>query len=151
MGINKFGVYFLFLLSCISCKVEKINLSPVQKSNNAKSVSMMERIESVDYASEITNLCATIPRFRSEAVNKEISVLKKHLTSYLSGIDRYDVRSAKNSYAKYENTYKKIQSLKKYLNLDEKEVLNRYLVRIKTNMNILESTYHKEDSMSSIK
>ncbi len=45
---------------------------------------------------------------------------------------------------------KNMQKLRKFLNRDEDEVLNRYLVRIKTNMTFLNSTI-PQDSVSTFK
>lgn len=39
----------------------------------------------------------------------------------------------------YEKSYKKIQKLKNNLNEDEQEILNRFLVNIKTNVTLIES------------
>ena len=107
--------------------------------------------EAIVYASSISNLVATFPTFRNDAVNKEINGLKIALTDYLIGIRNFDATQKQKSLNSFESRYKAIQKLRKNLNTDDDEVLNRYLVKIKTNMNLLESslTKTKEDSDSS--
>ena len=42
--------------------------------------------ESVVYASTISNLVSTFPKFRNDAVNREVAGLKKSLTNYLLAV-----------------------------------------------------------------
>ena len=98
-----------------------------------------ERVDKINYASEITNLIASIPQFKNDAVDAEVTKLKYYLKDYIGAIQAYNLIGAEKAHSNYERTYKKLQRLKSYLNPDGQEVLNRYLVRIKTSMNTLES------------
>lgn len=136
--------YCLLLFLIISCSAEKINLSPVgdssSKSQNAASIySVTEKKNLIFYSSEITNLIASFPKFKNDAVNKEILTLKVHLKDYISAMQEYDLKNLDRAERKFESSYKKLQKLRKFLSKDEDEVLNRYLVRIKINMSQMNS------------
>ncbi|SEF92313.1 hypothetical protein SAMN05421847_1045 [Halpernia humi] len=140
--IRIFGVAFVFAILVTSCSTEKINLSPISDSivNDMSSTGDVGvKSEAVTYQSELTNLMSTFPKFRNTAVNREVQQLKTSITSYISADLRKDKKAQKSAYKDFSDSYKKIQKLRKYMNADEDEVLNRYLVRIKTNINLLES------------
>jgi hypothetical protein len=99
------------------------------------------------YSSEITNLISSFPKFRNDAVNLEVKNLKSHLRDYVDAMKNFNQFETAKSYARFERSYKKLQKLRKFLNKDEDEVLNRYLVRIKINMNHLQTNLPK-DSLS---
>ena len=144
--MNKTIVFLGLFLSLASCNTEKVNLSPVSDLGNSsayQTTSFTERADQINYASEITNLISTLPKFRNDAVNAEASTLKLHLKDYINGLEDYNVRGKKKALANYQKSYQKLQKLKNYLNLDEAEVLNRYLVRIKTSVTILENQQSK--------
>lgn len=107
-----------------------------------------ERVDQINYSSEITNLVSSLPKFTNDAVNKEASKLKFYLKDYICGMEAYNLVGMDKAYRNYQKSYKSLQKLKPYLNKDEADVLNRYLVRIKTNMNILESNRIEKDSIS---
>ena len=138
----------------VSCNSEKINLSPISGSyeditgEKYKNTSYTERAEQINYASEITNLLSSLPKFTNDAVNAEASKLKQYLKDYIGDMQSYNLQNMEKSYKNYQHSYKKLQKLKSYLNPDEANVLNRYLVRIKTNMNILEDSQQKKDSVT---
>ena len=90
-------------------------------------------------APEITNLIATFPRFNNTAVDKEVFLLKEQLQNYLYAYEAYNLEGKNRALKNIEKRYKKIQQLRKFLNTDDDEVINRYLVRIKTNISTLES------------
>jgi len=142
------------ILTMMSCNTEKINLSPVTDNYNDitgekyKITSYTERANQINYMSEITNLLSSFPKFTNDAVNIEISKLKEYLNGYIGGMQSYDLRNMEKSYNNYQRSYKKLQKLKPYLNQDEADILNRYLVRIKTNMNVLEDTQQKKDTVT---
>lgn len=143
------------LLFALSCSVEKINLSPVSATVSGEpsqnlTYSLSERKNLIFYSSEITNLIATFPKFRSDAVNKEVTNLKYQLKDYIGAMAEFNSKGLETSEKKFENSYKKLQKLRKFLNKDEDEVLNRYLVRIKTNISLLNSNIPK-DSLSTFK
>ncbi|WP_300672266.1 hypothetical protein [Soonwooa sp.] len=95
--------------------------------------------ERITYSSTISNLVSTFPKFKNVAVNNQVSELKKSLTNYLYAVRSSNEKEKKKSQKQFEDNYKNIQRLRKYLNKDDDQVLNRYLVNIKTNMNLLEA------------
>lgn len=139
-----------FLL--ISCSVEKINLSPVGDSSSKSSdkfipYTITEKKNLIFYSSEITNLIASFPKFKNDAVNKEISSLKTHLREYIAAMEEYDLKNLNQAEKKFQNSYKKLQKLRKFLSKDDDEVLNRYLVRLKINMSQMNSNI-PQDSLT---
>ncbi|MGA9211965.1 hypothetical protein [Kaistella sp.] len=144
--------YILILLLTLSCSVEKINLSPISAvSTPTESYSYRTRKNLIAYSSEISNLLISFPKFRNDAVNTEVAKLKYHLKDYIGAIDAYNVNGRNNAQRNFEKSYKKLQILRKYLNKDDDQVLNRYLVRIKTNMTFLESYISKDSTSTSSK
>lgn len=134
--------YILLIFFIFSCSAEKINLSPLgdnsDPSNEQHSLySVTERKNITLYSSEITNLIGSFPKFRNQGVNAEVLNLKSYLKDYIGAVVSYNMLESEASRKKVEKSYKKLQTLRKFLNKDEDEVLNRYLVRIKTNMNFL--------------
>ena len=145
--IKRILFYAIILTNFISCNAEKVNLSPVSDFNTPdryRNTSFTERADQINYAAEITNLTSTIPKFKNEAVNKEVENLKIYLKEYIGSIDNYNILTREKSHGKYQKSYKTLQKLKTFLKGDEADVLNRYLVRIKTNMGILEDQLKRE-------
>ncbi len=108
--------------------------------------------EAIVYASSISNLVSTFPKFRNDAVNREVGALKTSLTSYLNAIRDFNFSDKRKSMDEFEKYYKKIQKLRKFMTKDDDEVLNRYMVKIKTSINLLEASQSKTietNSMSS--
>lgn len=141
--------YILIFCLLLSCTADKINLSPVGNSldsNNTGSYSFSERKNLILYSSEITNLVSSFPKFRNEAVNAEVKVLKYHLKDYIGAMEAYNINGLNIAQRNFEKSYKKLQKLRKFLNPDEDQVLNRYLVRIKTNMTLLASDIPKDST-----
>ena len=136
--------YILLLLLTLSCTTEKINLSPigdpiVGSSIKSPTYTLEQRKNIIFYSSELTNMMATFPKFGNDAVNREVLNLKSHLKDYIGAIEEYNINHLDKSELKFEKSYKKLQQLRKFLNKDDDEVLNRYLVRIKINMSNLNS------------
>ena len=104
--------------------------------------------EAIVYASSISNLIATFPKFRNDAVNKEVSSLKVSLSDYLVAVRDFNQSSKHKSLENFEKYYKKIQKLRKFMVKDDEEVLNRYMVKIKTNINLLEAAQSKTEEIS---
>lgn len=151
--MDKRKCYYILLLFVFSCSAEKINLSPLSddsqdSSFEVSSPTFSDRKDFVVYSSEITNLIASFPKFRNDAVNSEVKILKSHLRDYVDAMKSYNMFEVERSYSRFERSYKKLQKLRKYLNIDDDEVLNRYLVRIKINMNHLQTNL-PQDSLSS--
>ncbi|MCS3530894.1 hypothetical protein [Chryseobacterium sp. JUb7] len=140
--------FFGVLLIITSCATEKLNFSPL--SNNFYSESKGSNSDrglkkSIDInikenvnASEISNLISTFPKFKNTDLNDEITSLKYSLQNYLYAIDANNVAGKNRAVKDFEKSYKKIQKLRKNLNKDDDEVLNRYLVRLKTNITVIE-------------
>lgn len=104
--------------------------------------------EAIVYASSISNLIATFPKFRNDAVNREVSSLKVSLSDYLGAVRDFNQSSKHKSLEAFEKYYKKIQKLRKFMIKDDDEVLNRYMVKIKTNINLLEASQSKTEGTS---
>ena len=148
MSKRNLGYILLFFFG-LSCSADKINLSPVgnsiQDNTEAdKSYTYSESKNLIAYSSEITNLISSFPKFRNVAVNSEIVNLKTHLKDYIGAMEAHNLSALNNSQRKFEKSYKNLQKLRPYLNSDDDKILNRYLVRIKTNMALLESNITKD-------
>jgi len=144
--------FVLLLLLLSSCSVEKMNLSPIgdnasQLSESPIPYSFDEKKILIVHSSEITNLISTFPKLRNDAVNAEVSNLKFHLKEYIIAMKSYNLIQMDSSHRKFEKSYRKLQNLRKYLNRDDDEVLNRYLVRIKTSMTLINNNI-PQDSIS---
>lgn len=142
--------FFGVLLIITSCATEKLNLSPL--SNNfysetkgsdsdrgAKKGFDINIKENVN-ASEISNLISTFPKFKNNGLNDEITSLKYSLQNYLYAIDANNSAGKNRAVKSFEKSYKKIQKLRQKLDKDDDEVLNRYLVRLKTNISVIEDS-----------
>lgn len=154
--MDKRKCYYILLLFVFSCSAEKINLSPLGENSqdsgfDVASATFSDRKDFVVYSSEITNLIASFPKFRNDAVNSEVKMVKSHLRDYVDAMKNYNIFEVERSYSRFERSYKKLQKLRKYLNADEDEVLNRYLVRIKINMNHLQTNLPQDSLSSSFK
>lgn len=135
---------FIILITFTSCAAEGYNLSPM--SNGLSPSNSNTKVENAEFsldkninASEISQLISTFPDFRNDAVDSEISKLKVHLTNYLQATKAYNTRGKERSIEDIEVCYKKLQKLRKFLDADHNEILNRYLVRIKTNISEIET------------
>ncbi|WP_379965786.1 hypothetical protein [Epilithonimonas sp. UC225_85] len=104
--------------------------------------------EAIVYASSISNLVATFPKFRNDAINREVSSLKVSLSDYLGAVRDFNQSTKHKSLEDFEKYYKKIQKLRKFMTKDDDEVLNRYMVKIKTNINLLEASQSKTEEVS---
>ena len=110
-------------------------------------INFKERKDLIVYSSEITNLISTFPKFRNDAINLEAKILKFQLEEYIGAMEASNANGLFQSRRKFEKSYRKLQKLRKYLNKDDDDILNRYLVRIKTNMSLLDNIIPK-DSLS---
>jgi hypothetical protein len=143
-------LFFGVLLIITSCATEKPNFSPLSNSfysetkgsdsdrGTKKSIDINVK-ENVN-ASEISNLISTFPQFKNAALNNEITTLKYSLQNYLYAIDANNIPGKNRAIKSFEKSYKKIQKLRQNLNKDDDEVLNRYLVRLKTNISVIEDS-----------
>lgn len=139
---RKIGVALSFALLVMSCSSEKVNLSPISDSLSEEvfnTSNAAKTTETIAYQSEISNLIASFPKMGNDAVDREVAKLKTALHSYLNSLAENNLSLHKKALKNYTNAYVKIQKLRKYLNVEKDEVLNRYLVRLKTNVNMLEA------------
>ncbi len=143
--MRKFISLFFALILWTSCSVEKLNLSPLANSfSNTNSVysassKTSESINTINYASELSNLLSEFPIFSNKTMNSEIYKLKLHITDYLYAIKQKDVISKNDAYELYKKTFVNIQKLKDKLPEDELELLNRFMAKVKTNITLIES------------
>lgn len=129
-----------------SCSVEKVNLSPLSNSFTSYSLGTSNLVENssksfdkVNYVSEITNTLSEFPTFEFQNLNAEIYKMKLYISDYIYAIKQNDTESKSKAYKNFTSTYKNIQNLKSNLSSDEIELLNRYLVKIKTNISLIDS------------
>ncbi|MET3537589.1 hypothetical protein [Chryseobacterium limigenitum] len=142
-----FGVLIILTTSCAT---EKLNFSPLSNNfySEAKGSDSDRGVKkSIDInikenvnASEISNLISTFPKFKNAELNEEVTNLKYSLQNYLYAIDASNISGKNRSIKSFEKSYKKIQKLRQSLNKDDDEVLNRYLVRLKTNITVIEDS-----------
>lgn len=105
--------------------------------------------ERITYSSTISNLVSTFPKFKNVAVNNQVRELKQNLINYLYAIQTSNDKEKKKSLKSFEDNYKSIQKLRKHLKTDDDQVLNRYLVKIKTNISLLEAV-EKSESQTTV-
>lgn len=142
-----FGILFILTSSCAS---EKLNFSPLSNnfyseakgsdSDRGLKKSIDINIKENVNASEISNLISTFPQFKNINVNEEVVSLKYSLQNYLYAIDANNVSGKNRAVKSFEKSYKKIQKLRQNLPKDDDEILNRYLVRLKTNISVIEDS-----------
>ena len=140
------GISFCLLL--VSCSVEKVSVSPatallseVSYDTFTDVVDGIEtKIEFINYSSEINNAFQnSLISFSKKEVNEEVSALKFTISEYLYAVKEHNMVGKEKSFFNYEKSYKKLQKLKNKLNPEEQDILNRFLVKIKTNISLIES------------
>lgn len=140
------GISFCLLL--VSCSVEKVSVSPattllseVSYDTFADAADGIEtKIEFINYSSEINNAFQnSLISFSKKEVNEEVSALKFTISEYLYAVKEHNTIGKEKSFFNYEKSYKKLQKLKNKLNPEEQDILNRFLVKIKTNISLIES------------
>ncbi len=148
-------IYLIIILTSLaSCSTEKITFSPVggnlSSLNSATPLNrnFKEKSDVVFYSSELTNQMSTFPKFKNSAVNEEVAVLKKYIKDYVYALQVYNIDEKAQALDRVERSYKKIQKLRNFLNSDDDNVINRYLVRIKSNIAKLESINNSSESIS---
>lgn len=140
-------------LSALSCTSEKVTLSPVYDNlsgpNTPTIVNYPQRFDESSkhlfYASELSSQASSFPKFRNQAVNREVDVLKYNIKQYVYAVQEHNLLGQDSSLIKLQKSYRKIQKLRKSLPTEEDEVINRYLVRIKSNLEQIEAT--RRDSL----
>lgn len=135
------------LIATASCSSEKVTLSPLYDSvADGKPVidagitsQSKDRKAEIFYASELVNHLSTMPKFKNDALNREVGVLKHNVKEFVYAVQAYNLAGRERSLANIAKSYRKIQKMRSFLHPDENEVINRYLVRIKSNINNLET------------
>lgn len=136
-------LFFTILLT--SCTVERVNLSPLSSnfagytSTNDIIKDTSKSVEIISYASELTNLVSAFPVFNNTKVDAEVYKLKQNITDYIYAVKKDSAVEKSNAYKDFTDSYKNIQKLKSDLSSEELELLNRYLVKIKTNISLIDS------------
>jgi hypothetical protein len=121
-------------------------MSPLNNSTTSKTTAVKDLntfnnyITQNENAAEITNLLSSFPKFsKNKSLNLEAASMIVNIQDYLYAVEAGNAPGKDRALKGFEKSYKKIQILRKNLTPDEDEVLNRYLVRIKTNINIIEN------------
>lgn len=144
----RFLKLLIFAILLSACSSEKITLSPVQESLvSGSSIAVEKKFPQnfnqttgrVFYASQLSSHIATFPKFKNSALNQEVATLKFHVKEYVYATESFNIVGQKSALGNLEKSYKKIQNLRKYLTVEDDEVINRYLVRIKSNVAQLQS------------
>lgn len=143
---------FIIIFMFTSCTSEKVTVSPMTGILSSEPAvvnrNFQDQSDVIFYSSELTNSMSTFPKFQNTAVNEEVSRLRTAVKSYIYALQQYNIDNRKEALEDVENSYKKIQRLRKFLNQDDNDVINRYLVRIKSNITKLESLSKQKNSIS---
>ena len=142
-SLRELLVILICIITLFSCSANSAASEEDLHNNNISDSYALLSPQAIVYASTISNLISTFPKFTNDAVNREVGNLKIALTDYLTGVRSFNQNQKQKSLDDFEKHYKKIQKLRKFLIKDDDEVLNRYLVKIKTNMTLLENTQPK--------
>ncbi|MDY3316177.1 hypothetical protein PG630_02490 [Riemerella anatipestifer] len=150
---------FLFIFATflvVSCSVEQVNLSPfsqeivskgqVKVSYDTVVMNAGVSLDQVKYASELSTAADKLPRFSDSAINEHIDSIKFNVSEYLYALREHNENRKVRTLNGLQKSYKKLQRLRKKLSLEEDEMLNFYLVKIKTNITLLESINTSSDN-----
>ena len=135
------------LLLTTSCSVEKENLSPTKsifdeiQSYTPKNIQQEIENQSnfILYSSEITNSFKEVKNLSYPAINPEIYNLQFYITEFIYATQAYNDIDKEKAFSKYEKAYKKVKKLKNKLPDEEQQRLNQFLVKVKTNMSLIET------------
>jgi len=142
-------------LLSVSCSVE--TLSPVKRADSSQTPNAIIRnfgdnhyqgereyngkipTEKVKYIYDISEMISVFPNFHSPDIDTEIRELKIALQYYIYSTIEGDGNRKRESYKSYAKSYNQLQRLKNHLEHDEDvELINQYLIRIRTSVNSLE-------------
>lgn len=150
--MKSFLYFFIIISTFISCTSEKVTVSPMTGILSSEPAvvnrNFQDQTDAVFYSSELTNAMSTFPKLQNTAVNEEVARLKKGVRNYVYALQQYNIDARKDALDEVEKSYKKIQTLRKFLNKDDDDVINRYLVRIKSNITKLEALNKQNNSIS---
>lgn len=136
-----------------SCSSEMSTLSPMSSGfmattttqSPALSNKFKNKTTEVFYASELLSQISTFPKFQNSDLNQEVSLLKNNISEYVYAVQNHNLIKQEEYLYRIEKSYKKIQSIRKTLSPKDDEIINRHLVRIKSNLYQLQSI--KRDSL----
>lgn len=137
----------VFGILMISCSAEKVNLSPFYESFAAAEFTPIQNYPEKFsdqssqnfFASELVNQTSTFPHFKNSALEQEVGKLKYQVKQYVYALQETNDKGRSDALGQVEDSYKKIQKLRRFLNEDEDQIINRYLVRIKSNIGNIEA------------
>ncbi|TXF76337.1 hypothetical protein [Chryseobacterium sp.] len=143
-------VYSVLLLILGSCASEKLNMSPLNNNGTTSKTTAIKDFDTFnnyitqnENAAEITNLLSSFPKFsKNKSLNLEAAAMIVNIQDYLYAVEAGNAPGKERALKGFEKSYKKVQTLRKKLSPDEDKILNRYLVRIKTNINSIEYYLH---------
>lgn len=141
---KKYVLLIGFLMTMISCSVESSLTSKTdQLENTFEGMNVLNiasiSAEKIKYTSDLTNVISYLPTYKNLEINRQNSLLKFYITDYIYAIQERNLKGKSNAYDNFQKCYKKLQKLKQTLDIEDQEYINRYLVKIKTNMTMLES------------
>ena len=148
---RKISGLILLAVTASSCSSERVSLSPLYESITSEgTVGANPRVNgrhsdtAVFYASELTTQVSNFPTFTNDALNREVDGLKYNVKDYVYAVEAYNTVRQEQAMTRIQKSYKNIQKLRAFLKLDENEVINRYLVRIKSNLSQLDNAVKKK-------
>ncbi len=144
--MKKIGFLIILNIVVFSCASEGYSSSPLSNAFTTEAAVHVDQeslfsnfiIENIN-ASELSKLISTFPSFKKDNLDKEITYMKANLQTYLFAIESGNRVAKDKSLTNFEKRYKKIQNLKKTLSPDQEDLLNSYLVRVKTNISEIEA------------
>ena len=128
------------LLLTTSCSVEKENLSPTKSIfDEIQSYTPKNIQQEIENQSNFTNSFKEVKNLSYPAINPEIYNLQFYITEFIYATQAYNDIDKEKAFSKYEKAYKKVQKLKNKLPDEEQQRLNQFLVKVKTNMSLIET------------
>lgn len=147
--MNKSNVIGLVVVSLLLsfCATEKSNVSPVvslmgnvsQSSSENLITNINNKTNFIKYSSDITNTLNSCSAFSNKKVNDEFLVLKFNIYEYIHSVREYNKVGEEKAFYGYEKSYKRLQKLKHKLSDEELQILDRTLIKIKTDITLIKS------------
>ncbi len=147
---NNCLVLILSLLIVFSCSVET-NLAKLTESAPKESIGMNMinlanvSVEKTKYTSELTNSIDGIKEVENYEINRQNKLLHFYVTDYIYAMKEQNWVGKDKAYVNIQKCTKKLQKLKTGISQDDKDWMDRYLTKIKTNITMLESMELKEN------
>lgn len=141
-------IILISIVGFVSCATEKLYPSPMYEgfvalTDSSPKVKFPDNFNDktglIFYTSELSSQIQNFPKFSNTALNQEVIVMKYHIKKYVYALKKHNILEREKALRHFEKSYKKIQKLRKYLSTTDDEVINRYLVRIKSNIAQIEA------------